>query len=155
MRARHVVMAVAVACAGMAASDTAGVAQEKATGIAAYRQAVMRAQAGHSGAIQVILTDQTQLLEHVAFHAGSIQESARHIPEAFPEGSMQPASRALPVIWERWDEFQAAAGRLEELAGQVVETSRGGDVQATLAAFGAMGRDGCGGCHNTFRAESP
>jgi cytochrome c556 len=32
-------------------------------------------------------------------------------------------------------------------------TSRGGDVPATLATFAALGKEGCGGCHETFRKK--
>jgi cytochrome c556 len=155
MRMRHVVVAGAIAAVGLAALEGSTLAQEKATGIVAYRQAVMRANGGHAGALQVILTDQTQLMEAAEYHAEAIKEAAEYLPQAFPKDSLQPASNALPVIWERWDEFQAAARRLEELAEKVVETSKTGDVQATLAAFGAMGKDGCGACHDTFRKKPP
>ena len=43
--------------------------------------------------------------------------------------------------------------RARELAGKLAETSQGGDVQATLAAFAALGKEGCGGCHETFRKK--
>jgi cytochrome c556 len=35
----------------------------------------------------------------------------------------------------------------------VIASSQSGDVKATLAAFAALGKEGCGGCHETFRKK--
>ena len=37
---------------------------------------------------------------------------------------------------------------------KLAEAAKGGDAQATLAAFAALGKDGCGGCHETFRKKT-
>ena len=36
---------------------------------------------------------------------------------------------------------------------QLVDAAKGGDAKATLAAFAALGKEGCGGCHQTFRKK--
>ena len=46
-----------------------------------------------------------------------------------------------------------AARKAQDLARKLAETARGGDAKATLAAFGALGKEGCGGCHETFRKK--
>jgi cytochrome c556 len=89
----------------------------------------------------------------VAFHAQAIAEAAEYVPEMFPQGSTQPPADALPAIWEKPDQFKQAAERAHELAEKLAETARGGDVQATQAAFGTLGKEGCGGCHETFRKK--
>ena len=71
----------------------------------------------------------------------------------FPEGSTQPPTAALPVVWDKPDQFKQAAERAHGLAEKLAETSRGGDVPATLAAFAALGKEGRGGCHETFRKK--
>ena len=65
---------------------------------------------------------------------------------------------ALPIAslyYRAWGEtvteFAAAAKHNQDLAQQLEETARGGDVKATLAAFANLGRQGCGSCHETFR----
>ena len=50
-------------------------AQEKATGVVAYRQSVMKANGAHMGALQVALTDQKQLLGNAEYHAEAIKEA--------------------------------------------------------------------------------
>ena len=57
------------------------------------------------------------------------------------------------MIWEKPDQFKQAAERAHGLAGKLAETSQGGEVQATLVAFAALGKEGCGGCHETFRKK--
>ena len=119
----------------------------------AIRQATMDANGKHMTAIKVILTEDPQLIKLVAFHAQAIAEAAEYVPEMFPEGSTQKPTAALPMIWEKQDQFKQAAERAHGLAGKLAETSQGGDVQATLAAFAALGKEGCGGCHETFRKK--
>jgi cytochrome c556 len=132
-------------------SASAGMAQEKATGIVAVRQLTMKANGDHMGAIKAILTEQPQLVKRVVWHAEAITEAAEYTPELFPAGSDQPPTAALPAIWNDQKGFQAAAGKAENLARQLAKTAQTGDVQATLAAFAALGKEGCGGCHQTYR----
>ena len=113
----------------------------------------MKSMGAHMGALKAILTDQTQLIDQVALHAHAIGESSKLSMSMFPEGSMDPPTEALPKIWEDPAGFEAAANKLVELATALAETSKGGDAQATLAAFGAMGKQGCGGCHGEFRKK--
>jgi cytochrome c556 len=150
-RAKRLVLstaAISLALASLAAAQ-----QEGAKGVVAVRQATMDANAKHMNAVKAILTEDPQLLPHVAFHAEAIAEAAEYVPEMFPPGSTQPPTAELPVIWEKPDQFKQAAERAHGLADKLAETSRGGDVPATLAAFAALGKEGCGGCHETFRKK--
>ena len=150
-RAKRIVLstaAISLALASLAAAQ-----QEGAKGVVAVRQATMDANAKHMNAVKAILTEDPQLLKHVAFHAQAIAEAAEYVPEMFPEGSTQPPTAALPVVWDKPDQFKQAAERAHGLAEKLAETSRGGDVPATLAAFAALGKEGCGGCHETFRKK--
>jgi cytochrome c556 len=138
---------------GLGLAPLAVAQQEGAKGVVAIRQATMDANAKHMNAVKAILAEDPQLLQHVAFHAQAIAEAAEYVPEMFPQGSTQPPTAALPVIWEKPDQFRQAAERAHGLAEKLAETSRGGDVPATLAAFAALGKEGCGGCHETFRKK--
>jgi len=150
-RTKRIVLVTATISLGLASLATAQ--QEGAKGVVAIRQATMDANGKHMTAIKVILTEDPQLIKLVAFHAQAIAEAAEYVPEMFPEGSTQKPTAALPVIWEKQDQFKQAAERAHGLAGKLAETSQGGDVQATLAAFAALGKEGCGGCHETFRKK--
>ena len=152
MRSRHLALAIGAA---VVAAGTAVLAQDqpKATGVVAVRQATMKANADHMNAIKSILTEYPQLIGQIEFHAEAIKETAEYTPGMFPPGSDQPASWALPTVWSDQAGFAAAAEKAEGLAGKLAEGAKGGDVQATLAAFAALGKDGCGGCHQNFRKK--
>jgi cytochrome c556 len=69
-------------------------------------------------AIKAILTEDPQLLKLVAFHAQAIAEAAAYVPEMFPQGSTQTPTAALPVIWEKQDQFKQAAERGARAGGE-------------------------------------
>jgi cytochrome c556 len=152
MPRRNCIVLLAIT-AGFGLASYAVAQQEGATGVVAIRQATMDANAKHMNAIKAILTQDPQLIKHMAFHAEAIAEAAEYTPEMFPDGSTQKPTAALPVIWEKPDQFKQAAEHAHELAETLAETSEGGDVQAALAAFAALGKEGCGGCHETFRKK--
>jgi cytochrome c556 len=151
LRRRRIVLFTATLSLGLASLAVAQ--QEGAKGVVAIRQATMDANAKHMNAIKAILTEDPQLLKLVAFHAQAIAEAAEYVPEMFPEGSTQKPTAALPAIWDKPDQFKQAAERGHGLAEKLAQASQGGDVQATLAAFAALGKEGCGGCHETFRKK--
>ena len=64
-----------------------------------------------------------------------------------------PATSALPAVWSDQAGFKAAAEKAEGLAEKLAAAAKSGDPQATLAAFAALGKEGCGGCHQTFRKK--
>ena len=126
--------------------------QPKATGVVAVRQAA-KANGDHMAAIKAILTEYPQLISHVEFHVEAIKETVEYAPDLFPPGSDQQPTAALPTVWSDQAGFKAAAETAEGLAEKLAEAAQGGEAQATLAAFGALGKDGCGGCHQTFRKK--
>ncbi|MGI9424590.1 MAG: cytochrome c [Hyphomicrobiaceae bacterium] len=64
---------------------------------------------------------------------------------------MQDPTEALPVIWDRWDEFNDRATRLVELAGELQNGATTGKAQS-LATFAKIGKT-CSGCHDVFRLK--
>ena len=69
----------------------------------------------------------------------------------FPKDGNTIDTWALAAVWDQPAEFAAAAKRNQELAQNLGEVASGGDAKATLVAFATLGRQGCGGCHETFR----
>jgi cytochrome c556 len=73
----------------------------------------------------------------------------------FPRGSGPEAgvkTAALPAVWEKWAEFQAAAKAQSDAADNLLKLARANDEAGFKAGFAAMGRS-CGGCHEPFRAK--
>jgi cytochrome c556 len=122
-------------------------------GVVGVRQNTMRAQAAHMGAMQKILAEYPQLISHVEAHATAIANASAKTHELFPAGSDKDGSKATPAAWSDAAGLEQAGKKAEELARQLAETSKGDDAKATLAAFGALGKNGCGGCHETYRQK--
>lgn len=94
----------------------------------------------------------------VAKAATALAAAAPKIPALFPEGTGRPEvaakmTRAKPEIWLDWDKFKAGAMALETEAKKLSKIAMTGDKGAIAAQFGAMGKNGCGGCHKPFRGE--
>ena len=74
-------------------------------GIIKYRQNVMKATAGHMGAIVDILKNGLPLESHVSDHARSILQNSRMTLSMFPKGSGKGRTKSKQSIWENWSEY--------------------------------------------------
>ena len=95
--------------------------------------------------------------ETVALRGQSIAAIAGKIPALFPKGTSLADGKgetgAKPVIWEQWPAFQKAAANLTAEANKLTAAAEGGDKAAIKAAMASLGKNGCGGCHRTFRQK--
>ena len=89
-------------------------------------------------------------------NANRIAELAPMIPELFAARDTREFSvetEALPIIWDRMDEFNEKATNLVTAANTFAEIARAGNKDATIAAVRAFG-GACGNCHDTFRVDN-
>jgi len=120
-----------------------------------YRQAVMTAIGGHTGAIAGVVKGEVSFVGHVEAHARGINDMSKLITQLFPEGTDNGTykdTRALPDIWADKAKFEAAAQTLQDESAKLIEVAQGGDVGAIGAQLQNVGK-ACGGCHKPFRAE--
>ena len=145
----------AAAVVAIAAGIGAASADGHSENVIKYRQNVMRAIGGHTGAIAAVVKGEVPFRGHVAAHADSLAAMSGSIVEMFPEGSTAGAeTRAKAEIWQDWDDFVSAAGDLETATANLAQVvNGGGDAAAIEAAFGDVGK-ACGGCHRPFRARA-
>jgi cytochrome c556 len=136
--------------------------------VASLLVAVPSAMAGHDDLPAGPIHDRHELMEDVGGAAKKIGGALKSgdfapVPAAadeihalagkasalFPEGSTHPNSRALPEIWQKWDEFDKIMKEMEATAAALATAAReGGDVGAAAnAMFGS-----CKSCHDQFRA---
>lgn len=95
----------------------------------------------------------------VAAGAGKINALAKTTGGLFPP-STAPGSagvgvetEALPKIWEDPEGFAKAFSVLEAESAKLMEVAASDDPEAIGAQFGAMAKNGCGGCHNVYRVK--
>ena len=120
-----------------------------------YRQAVMKAIGGHTGAIVGVVKGEVSYVGHVAAHARGIHAMSKLLVGLFPEGTSQfefANTRALPAIWDDFSKFEAAAKAMEVESAKMVEVAEGGDLAAIGGQLQNLGK-ACGGCHKPFRQK--
>ena len=143
-----------LAAAVVTGSVVSVAAAETDTAIAT-RQAIMKSFGAHFGAIKAAA--QAGDAKTVVGHATAINALGKVVGNFFPEGSgesMSMKTRALPVIWSDWNGFAGKAGALVEESGKLIDVAKaGGDSGALMAQFGALGKNACGSCHQTYRAK--
>lgn len=143
--------------ATLAFGPVASQAEDSAT-VVHERQQLMKDFGGAMKTIGGYLQAGMGTTEDVATAAGVIAAGADRLPDLFPAGTsmndvMDPKTGAKPVIWEQWDDFVAHAETLKARATTVQELAMAMDDAALGDAFQALGNDGCGGCHKTFREK--
>lgn len=91
----------------------------------------------------------------IAAKASDINTRALKIEGHFPPGTSVDdglKTEALATIWQKPDEFKAAARKLVDESAKLVTLAGGGDKAAVAAQAMAMG-GACKGCHDQFRLD--
>jgi cytochrome c556 len=144
--AAAVMAAVLVAAGAAEAQDAATVLKN--------RQEAMKAQGHDMGAIKAFLDGKGELAAAQAAGADLVRRVPQ-IPDLFPPKTgmveFPDKSYARPAIWAEWDKFNAAVKLAAAKAAALDAALTGGQKPAIAAAFGDMGKNGCGGCHTPFR----
>jgi cytochrome c556 len=97
--------------------------------------------------------------EDVAASAAKINATIKTAGGLFPASTAPGASgvtvetEALPKIWEDPDGFAKAVSVLEAESAKLEEVAATDDPAAIGAQFGAMAKNGCGGCHKVYRVK--
>src|SRR5215472_15634019 len=153
------VLAAAVICA-LGAISVAAPAQDKEA-VVKNRETLMKGQGKDLGSVKAYIDgkgDQAQ----AETGAANLAQSIKKIPDVFPPGSGATSSdgkyATKPVIWTDWDKFlekqMTAASRTSALPADVLLAAvKSGDKATIQVAFGDLGKNGCGACHETFREK--
>jgi cytochrome c556 len=84
-------------------------AQSEPEDLIKYRQNLMRAQAGHLGAMVQIINGGAALRSQLPLHARNLHTLTGFLVNVFPEDSDFGETRAREEIWEDFDAFSEAA----------------------------------------------
>ena len=150
--------AFAAVAAVVAMAFAAGSYAESPMDIVLKREEAMKQLGGHMKAIKAFATEGQGSAADVAKRAAEISDIAGKIPAMFPAGTdMNGAADskylAKAEIWKDWAGFEKASTVLGVESKKLAAVAGGGDQAAIAAAFEQMGKEGCGGCHKTFRQK--
>lgn len=147
-------MTAALICV-LTAVNVAAPAQDKET-VAKNREALMKGQGKDLGSIKAYIDGKGDQAQAESGAVG-LTESIRKIPDAFPPGSGGPSPdgkfAAKPLIWSDWSKFLDAQKNAVSKADVLLVAVKSGDKAAIQTAFGDLGKNGCGACHETFREK--
>jgi cytochrome c556 len=87
-----------------------------------------------------------------AIAADTMIQNFTDLPALFAQGSIVGDSRALPLIWQEKDAFDAIFAQAKAHAIEIKAAAEAGDAAAVGAAAQAIGGL-CGMCHNKYRAS--
>ena len=152
MRKRGRVLSVALAMAlglGAAAGTAQGAGDEA---VIKYRQAVMKGQSAHLGAMFQIVKGGAGNADQLKAHAHGLDELSKMIPSAFSQRTDGGKTEAKSEIWDDAAGFKKVAADMEKAADDLLAAVESGDEAAIGKALGAAG-DGCKGCHKTYRVQ--
>lgn len=132
-------------------------AQSDPAAVIVQRQGLMKSQGDHAKAINDFVEKGEGSPEDVAKRAADLQRRSAEIVGLFPAGTGMDDNVAKTAakmeIWAKPDDFKAAAANIGDLSGALWKAAAGGDKQQIADAFGKLGKEGCGGCHTTFRQK--
>jgi cytochrome c556 len=82
----------------------------------------------------------------------TVIQNFTNFPALFAEGSIVGDSKALPLIWEEKDAFDAIFAGAKETAMKARAAAEAGDTAGFTQAAQEIGAF-CGQCHNKYRAS--
>jgi cytochrome c556 len=91
-------------------------------------------------------------LDKVHKMLATFEDAAAKMPALFPDNSKTGGETAAdPKIWENIDDFKARFAKLgtdaKDAAAKIT------DLDSLKAAFGNIGKNDCGGCHEKYRVK--
>jgi cytochrome c556 len=87
----------------------------------------------------------------------AFENTATKAPALFPANSIDQATAddqysASPKIWENMDDFKARLAKFGDDAKAASTSVK--DLASLKAAFGNIGKNDCGGCHEKYRLKN-
>jgi len=120
------------------------------------RQATMKEQGKDLQNIKAYLEGKGEIAQ-AKQSAANLTQTTKKIPELFPPGTGGPNPTgdyvAKPVIWTDWNKFLDAQKTAADKAQTLLVAVNSGDKAGIETAFNDLGKNGCSGCHTTFREK--
>lgn len=91
-------------------------------------------------------------LDKVRKMFAAFEDAAEKMPSLFPANSKTGGDTAAdPKIWQNMDDFKARFAKLDADAKDAI--AKVTDLDSFKAAFGSIGKNDCGGCHEKYRIK--
>ena len=84
--------------------------------------------------------------------ASLLLQNFTNLPALFKEGTIIGTSKALPLIWDNWEDFKARFDANAASSARMLAAAQANDAAAYGAALQEIGQS-CGGCHMMYRGR--
>ena len=149
---KHTGTLLSAAVIGLVISATA-TAQVKPEVLVKQRQAAMTLQGKYFGPMAAMAQDKAPFKADVVAYNASLLDALSRMPwDGFDASTQGVKSATLPAAFTDTAKFKAAQDQFHSAVAKLVAASKGGDMAATKAAIGGVGKT-CGGCHDNFRQK--
>ena len=115
----------------------------ESAGIIKYRQNVMKAAAGHMGAIVSILKNNLPIRDHILEHANSLKQISKMTITIFPKGTGLGKTKAKKSIWDNWSKFEKVSQDFVVESAKLLELAKNEDIPAIAKQIRKTGKT-CG-----------
>jgi len=141
---------VAVAALTLAVGFTAAIAQQDPI---KERKALMKANGDQAKIGAAMVKGEAPFdLDKAQKIFATFADAASKMPGLFPDTSKTGEdTAALPKIWENMDDFKARFAKFGSDAKAAAASVT--DLDTLKAAFGNIGKNDCGACHEQYRAK--
>lgn len=137
--------------------SVASVAQDKEA-VVKERQAAMKLEGPNLRAINDYLNDKGVDQATAITKAQELVAIADKLAGLWPAGTsskdLPGKTNAKPDIWEQMDKFKALQATLKSDEQRLLAALQKGDKAAATAAWGDVGKNGCGACHGAYREKT-
>ncbi len=143
-----------VAVAAIALAVTAAIAQQDPI---AARKALMKANLDQAKiAVAMVKGEAPFDLDRAHKVFATFEDASAKAPALFPQNSIGQATAddpysASPEIWQSLEDFKARFAKLGADAKAAADSVK--DLDSFKAAFGNIGKNDCGGCHEKYRLK--
>jgi cytochrome c556 len=119
----------------------------------AARRALMKANGDQAKAGAAMMKGEAPFdLDKVRKMFATFEDAAEKMPSLFPDNSKTGGDTAAdPKIWENIDDFKARFAKFSADAKDAI--AKVTDLDSFKAAFGSIGKNDCGGCHEKYRIK--
>lgn len=117
-----------------------------------HRQGLYKVASGHMTGLKAALALKDGPTANAQYHAEGIVAAFQRFGDAYPAGSDKGETKAKPNIWTEQAKYKEAGQKAYAAATNLVEVTKTGDKDKSLAAFKDLGAT-CKGCHEDFRKD--
>ncbi|MGD9617242.1 MAG: cytochrome c [Alphaproteobacteria bacterium] len=154
MKSRRIRLAVAAAGFGLAIAGAGASLAQDAQSVINQRQELMKQQGRDVAAVRAFVEgrgDQAAAQRGAADLLTTIPRIASLFPQRTSSAEFPGRTRARPVIWSEWDQFNAAQQNALSRAQALNAALNTGNTAAVQTALTDLVNSGCNGCHGRFR----